>query len=749
MTAITSPEPIDEGASAASVSVRLDWRDLYAESQRSLLGLSAVLGWLIALDAARQGQIVTGQLLAALFTMAASAASLALMAHRSTLSRYVLAGGIALGYLALVYAYPQSALRYTGVLVLVACYGMLSSLEHLLLTAGMAAGLLGVQLLHPTGAAPWAATWSALGLLVGVAACSWISRRPLFLALTWASQSISRALELNDALQRRQLQLNRTLRAMDEANERLAVMNRRLAEARELAEEARSAKSRFAAHISHELRTPMNLIVGFTQVMYTDPEAYPGVELSPAFMVDLGVVQRNAQHLQRLLDDVLDLSAIETGHMVIQPEPTDMVALVQEAMATVEGLVRLRGLELAAEMEEDVPAVYVDRTRIKQVLLNLLSNAARYTHAGCITVRLTQQGDWAACEVMDTGPGIRPEDRERLFQEFERMAQDGESQRGAGLGLAISKRFVEAHGGDIWVHSELGRGSTFGFRLPIVGMRQMAQYSAPSSPVVRRRERPPVVALTRSLAAGRLMARHMEGHRVMVVADVDSALGQVRDLQPRALVVDAALGKDTIAALQAQLGEQMRDIVSRPYLVVLPMPSDDARRITPAVRGYLAKPILRDDLLDMLRAQGDTVQHVLLVDDDEDLLRLLSYYLQDAARPYRVVTARNGREALQRLAQGRIDLILLDLVMPVMDGYRFLEELQRRAYQVPVVVISGQDALDPHMQLEGVLELQLVDAVGAERLVGSLDALLTALGGVTARTSAEPTGPMSAKGPRP
>jgi signal transduction histidine kinase/CheY-like chemotaxis protein len=751
MTTITPLEPMTTQDALRSIgapmAIEMDWRDLYAEAQPSLLGLSAVLAWLIALDAARQGMIVTGQLVAALLLMAGPAASLAIMVRRPRLSRHVLAGAITLGYLALVCAYPLSALRYTGVLVLIACYGILSSVEHLILTAAMALGLLGIQVWHPAQAASWAATWAALGLLIGVAGCSWISRRPLLLALGWASQSISRALELNDALQRRQLQLNRTLRAMDEANERLAVMNRRLAEAREFAEEARKAKSRFAAHISHELRTPLNLIVGFTQVMYTDPEAYPGVELSPAFMVDLGAIQRNAQHLQRLVDDVLDLSAIETGHMVIQPEPTDMAVLAREAMAIVEGLVRLRGLALIADLEE-VPTVYVDRTRIKQVLLNLLSNAARYTHLGSITVRLAQERDWVVCEVVDTGPGIRPEDQQRLFQEFERMTRDEGAQRSAGLGLAISKRFVQAHGGEIWVHSDLDCGSTFGFRLPITGMPQMAELPGMAT-VPHHRERLPVVALTQSLVAGRLLTRHMEGHRIIVVPDIDTALGQVRSLQPQALIVDAALGEEVVATLQTRLVDQAWGIVRSPHVLVLPMPSDDARRITPAVRGYLAKPILRDDLLDALRAQGEAIQQVLLVDDDEDLLRLLSHYLQDAARPYRVITARNGREALQRLTQERIDLILLDLVMPVMDGYHVLDELRRQNSKVPVIVISGQDALDPHIQLEGVLELRLTEAVGAERLVSSLDILLTALGGVTTEASVAPSDLVPATRPRP
>ncbi|MBC7235960.1 MAG: response regulator [Chloroflexi bacterium] len=728
------PKPSGEGMEQPPLGIQIDWRDLYEESQRSLLALSFIAGWLIVLDSARQGQIVTGQLVAALLLMLGSAASLITMARRPRLSRYLLAGAVALAYLAMVSAYPTSAWPYVGPLILIACYGMLSSSEHIGFALALIAGLLGLRAGLLAETLPWSTASMAVGLLVGGAACSWISRRPLILALVWASQSISRALELTTALQQRQLELNRTLRAMDEANERLAMMNRRLAEAREQAEEARRAKSRFAASISHELRTPLNLIVGFTQVMYTTPEAYQGVVLSPAFLVDLGVVYRNAQHLQRLVDDVLDLSELEMGHMAIQPEPTDMVSLVREALTIVEGLVRLRSLELIAELDTEMPPAYLDRTRIKQVLLNLLSNAARYTEQGRITVRLFRRDDWAICEVTDTGPGIRPEDQARLFQEFERLPHSDSRNRGAGLGLAISKRFVQAHGGEIWVHSVPGQGSTFGFQLPLMHQATVYDVSHKRAPVTPKpKERPPVVVWVQSLAAGRLFSRYMEKHRAIVTHDRATALQHVNTLQAKAILVDAALGDEALDELAAELNHnEQRGLVTRPYLLSAPMPSDERRRIAPSVRGYLAKPILREELLNVLRAQGEGVQNVLLVDDDEDLLRLLSHYLQDTARPYRVTTARNGREALQCLAERRVDLILLDLVMPVMDGYRLLEELQHQGNDVPVVIISGQDALQPQEPLAGEVRLWLMEPVNAERLVGSLDMLLSTLSRLTA-----------------
>ncbi len=364
--------------------------------------------------------------------------------------------------------------------------------------------LLSRELLFPIGAVLLSAVGSSL------------LARNLYSALTWALASYYRSRENEEKARSQRSELLRTLKALDEATYRLERTHQMLAMARDQAEEARRLKQQFAQTISHELRTPLNLIVGFTELMAQSSQHY-GVHLPPDFLRDLSTVHRYSRHLQTLINDVLDLARIEAAQMAILPETVDPAELANDAINTVRSLVEARGLALHTAIEPDLPSLYVDPIRIRQVLFNLLNNAACFTQQGAVTVGVRYQDDSVVFSVADTGPGIAPEDIPRVFREFEQL--DSSTRRrhgGAGLGLAISKQFVEMHQGRIWVESILGRGSTFHFSLPVsqreFGISHDALPASPAQPnAIHWHKEWVLLAVTRSPSAATLLTRYLRG----------------------------------------------------------------------------------------------------------------------------------------------------------------------------------------------------------------------------------------------
>jgi len=710
------------------VTVALGLEDLRDETHRLLIWAIAGLSWVGFGFAAYRFPVTDAPLWfsGGLLLSALISAAWRVIGRRQ--ARLLLTLLLSLSYLAVLAESGQGAFLYLAPMIVLIGSGMLPLRSLALTTLGL---MLGIVLVAPSAEPSLTGVSHVLQaevLLALTALLCWLSRRHLDLALEWAGYSTSKAMSLSEALRDRQTVLNRTLRAMDEASARLAQANRRLAEARLVAEDARSAQSRFAASISHELRTPLNLIIGFTEVMFESPGAYEGARLSPDLLMDIGVVYRNAQHLQRLVDDVLDLAQLDAGRLTLDRVPADLGELAREAIDTVSGLIEARGLGLITDLAADLPPVRVDRTRIKQVLLNLLSNAARYTEKGQISVHLRAQGAEVHCSVTDTGPGIEPDKQSHLFEEFAQMTREPwAGRRGAGLGLAISRRFVEAHGGRIWVESQPGKGSSFSFSLPAQegGIELGALVASPELPSreeMQGEPSEPLVIVTHSLAAARLIPRYLTRHRALVSYDPDHAVRQVVGLHPRAIMVDAALDEAALAALQEAT---MAQTPTQPYLLVCPMPTEELLQRHAVVKAYLAKPVSRRVLLETVRGVDHQVASILIVDDDEDTLRLLTHFLSDMmTRPYRVRTASNGVEALQRIDEERPDLILLDLVMPGMDGYMLLRELDKRGEAMPVILLSGQEVQDVGRLSAGWLRLRLPDGASFAGLIARLEAFL-------------------------
>jgi len=537
------------------------------------------------------------------------------------------------------------------------------------------------------------------------ALASWLSARNLHTALAWVWSGYERARHNEEVTRERAGELRRALKALDEATHRLERTNYMLALARDQAEEARRLKQQFAQTISHELRTPLNLIVGFTELMTESPEHYGGT-LAPAYLRDLNIVHRNACHLQGLVNDVLDLARIEAAQMSILLEKTDPTVLVQEVVSTARSLVEARGLALHTEVEPGLPPLWLDPTRIRQVLFNLLSNAARFTDEGSITVGVRQQEDQVIFAVVDTGTGIAPGDISCIFEEFEQA--DGSTRRrhgGAGLGLAISKRFVELHDGRIWVESQVGRGSKFYFSLP-TGQVDPAVTTSRLRGVVSREtpkgsEEPVLLAVGRSPAASALLTRYVRGCRTVAIPDLEQARHTAQQLMPQVVVIDQA-------SVELDSGRLERLIqnwgMPRVPFIVCPLPGEELLRQRLAVDGYLIKPVTRRTLWDMLRQFGEDVDRVLVVDDDQDFVLLMGRMLEDSpVRHYHVISAYSGHEALGLMRQHRPDLVLLDLGLPDMPGFQMVKRIRSAPDWkcIPIIIVTARDELDHHEILTG------------------------------------------------
>lgn len=560
------------------------------------------------------------------------------------------------------------------------------------------------------------------------AGAAWLAARNLYTALSWVWSGYERAHRNEQLAREGQAELRRTLKALEEATYRLERANQMLAVARAQAEEARRLKQRFAQTISHELRTPLNLIVGFTEMMAQSPEYY-GTPLPPAYLRDLMIVHRNACHLQDLVNDVLDLARIEAAEMPLLPEKVDPASLAQEAINTARSLVESRGLRLCTEIERDLPRLYVDPTRIRQVLFNLLNNAARFTERGSVTVRVGRKGDEVIFAVADTGIGIAPGDLNRIFEEFE-QADDPMRRRhgGAGLGLAISKRFVELHGGRIWAESQVGKGSTFYFALPC-GLQEAVTETAgrliqttPLASPKREAERI-LLTITRSPAAASLITRYVRGCRNVVLQDLEQAQGLASKLLPQGVILDTVEHPLSPEELQA-----LAQAWSLPHtwFLAAALPGESSLKERLDVEGYLIKPISQQNVQDVLRPFGEKVDRVLLVDDDRDFLRLMTRLLDNPLRRYQVLTATSGQRALAVLDHLLPDMILLDLVMPDMDGVEVLRRIRANPAwrHIPVIVVTAQEEISTIRSMVGPLVIAKAGGLGSGELVRWLQSMV-------------------------
>jgi adenylate cyclase len=474
-----------------------------------------------------------------------------------------------------------------------------------------------------------------------------------------------------------------------------------LAVARDAAEKANQTKSSFLANMSHELRTPLNAIIGVTEMLQDDArDLKRDDEIEP-----LNRVTGAARHLLALINDILDLSKIEAGRMELNLETFSVAPLIDEVVKTFEMLAAKNVNRIVVDWDPAMKSIHADQMRVRQALLNLVSNANKFTKHGTVTIRArrpkVEGREWIEIAVTDTGIGMTPTQMERLFQEFSQA--DSSTTRkygGTGLGLAISQRFCQMMGGDISVQSEPGRGSTFTIRLPanVVGIAAAA--AAPeTTPRIRAaaasHDAPLIVVADDDPTGREVVARFLEreGFSVAPADGGQEALRLARKLHPAAMTLDIIMpdldGWTVLAAIKGD--PTLADIP----VILMTIVDEKNRGYSLGAADYLVKPVDRTKLVETLtNICGSTAGKALLVDDDEVVRRGVRQALEPIG--WQVTEAENGQVAVEAITAARPDVIILDLMMPKMDGFEFLDELRRRSdwQGIPVVVITAKDLTD-------------------------------------------------------
>ena len=477
-------------------------------------------------------------------------------------------------------------------------------------------------------------------------------------------------------------------------------------------------KSQFLASMSHELRTPLNAIIGLTEMMVSN---------APRFGTDkaqepLQRVHRAGTHLLGLINQVLDLSKIEAGKLELNPQSVELTPLIEEVVGTARQLAEQNKNWLVVEANEKLGALTVDPMRLRQILLNLLSNACKFTKEGKITLRarkVANGGHWIEFAVADTGIGMTPEQQARLFEEFS-QADATTAQRfgGTGLGLAITRKLARMMGGDVTVATELGKGSVFTVRLP-------GNVSLPAPLAVEGSRRPAgdcVLVIDDDVTARELVADHLksEGFSVITASGGLKGLKLAKQVKPMVITLDVMMpdldGWSVLAALRED--SELADVP----VIMVSILDEQRRGAALGAAGYLTKPIDHERLrrlVDRFRTPERPIK-VLVVEDDPYQRERMRGWIE--GQNSIVQQAANGRQALERLQESKPDLILLDLLMPEMDGFQFVATLQKEPawWDIPVIVITALelDAKDRARLNSGVETVLVKEAFRPAELVG-------------------------------
>ncbi len=509
---------------------------------------------------------------------------------------------------------------------------------------------------------------------------------------------------------------------------RTARLYRDALEGRRLAEEANRLKSRFLSTVSHELRTPLNLITGLSALLLREGEQVDQARCLVS-REDVEHIYASAQHLDGLIRDVLDLARSEVEQLRLVCEPLDLAEVLQPVLAIGRQLARDKGLAWQVEIPEKLPRVWGDRTRLRQVVLNLVNNAVKFTAKGHVALTVTAGDDRVTVLVQDTGLGIPSDEQEAIFDEFrqsERTAARGYG--GLGLGLAICKRLVELHGGEIGVCSsgEEGGGSMFYFSLPAMTV----------SPAPSLAEAYQVWLLTKDAQGGSLLRDHLarQGLEVMVYQmdgeDKRDWLTALAVGAPQAVVLDrqvaAERGWEVVNVLKGNPATRHVPVLFYAF-------ADDSDSGSLLEIDYLTKPMSTAELAEALARQRvlreEAERKILVIDDEPQVLMIHARIVESQSPNYRVLRARNGREALEIIRQERPDLVLLDLMMPELDGFGVLEAMREEemSRNIPVIVLTGQVLTEEDMARlnRGVASVLGKGLFSVQETLGHIEAALT------------------------
>ncbi len=502
-----------------------------------------------------------------------------------------------------------------------------------------------------------------------------------------------------------------------------------LEDARDMAEQASVSKSQFLANMSHELRTPLNAIIGYTEILIEDLED----SAEQSAVDDLGKIRRSAHHLLTLINDILDLSKIEAGKMQIDAQSFDLALLANDILSTVQPLAQKKGNRLIVRLEPDLGNMCSDDVKLRQCLLNIVSNACKFTENGIITIavkslasergREDTQGGTVQFNVSDTGIGMSEEQIGGLFQPFTQA--DASTTRkfgGTGLGLAITKRFVELMGGDISVTSEPGIGTTFSILLPrqvpasieTLDLNTGQAAHGPDMTMLQsqlpvrtsKTDAPLILVIDDEPMAQELMGRWLMrlGYQTITAQDGVMGVEMARTMKPAIILLDVSMPKlngwEVLELLRA-------DDVTRLIPTIMVTAHDDRRRgILLGASEHITKPVEREDLARILALySGKGEGTILLVEDDPMIAEIYSRGIEQAG--FGVDHASNGLEALKLMEHKTYSLAVVDLMMPEMDGFQLIEALERRDphNMMPIMVVTAKELTrDDRQRLAGRIQ---------------------------------------------
>jgi PAS domain S-box-containing protein len=464
--------------------------------------------------------------------------------------------------------------------------------------------------------------------------------------------------------------------------------------ARDQALTATQHKSEFLANMSHELRTPLNAVIGFSEVLL---EKMFG-ELNPKQEEYLGDISGSGRHLLALINDILDLAKVESGHMELDIGTFDLPAVLNSTFMLIRERAMRHSIHISLDIDPRLGRVTADERKLKQILLNLLSNAIKFTpEDGTVSLKAVLQDVGVEISVTDTGIGIEPEFQQKIFDEFFQVGGYLKKQEGTGLGLAVTKKFIELHGGRIWVQSAKGQGSTFTFTLPVLPTPEKRSAPTVAMPDAHPNANSPLVLVVEDdPAAAKLLSIYLmeAGFSVEVAADGDAGFEKAKNLRPALITMDILIPKTDGWELLTRLKADQAT-ASIP-VVVVSIIDERGRGFSLGAADYLLKPVDRDGLVRVIQrvvrshARDQRGRSVLIIDDDPLILELMEVVLRPEG--FEVLKARDGRHGLQIARERNPDLVLLDLLMPEMNGFEVVDEMHGcpETAAIPIVVLTNK-----------------------------------------------------------